>query len=73
MLINEGIYIFIKALIISILLSIPILYVIIKYMENVVIINKLLVPYQNICIFIVVLFLLSFIITIFSTKFIEEE
>ena len=73
MLINEGIYIFIKALIISILLSIPILYVIIKYMENVVIINKLLIPYQNICIFIVVLFLLSFIITIFSTKFIEEE
>lgn len=73
MLINEGIYIFIKALIISILLSIPILYAIIKYMENVVIINKLLVPYQNICIFIVVLFLLSFIITIFSTKFIEEE
>lgn len=72
-LIYENIYMFIKATIISIILSIPILYKIIKYMEKTIILDKLLIPFTNIGIFILLLFIISLIIAIYSAKFIKEE
>ena len=72
-LIYENIYMFIKATIISIILSIPILYKIIKYMEKTIILDKILIPFTNIGIFILLLFIISLAIAIYSTKFIKEE
>ena len=72
-LIYENIYMFIKATIISIILSIPILYKIIKYMEKTIILDKILIPFTNIGIFILLLFIISLIIAIYSAKFIKEE
>lgn len=67
-LLNECIYMFVKALIISIIISIPIIYGIIKYMEQLIILDKLLIPFESICVFIIVLFILSVTVTIYSTK-----
>lgn len=72
-LIYENIYMFIKATIISIILSIPILYMIIKSMEKTIILDKLLIPFTNIGIFILLLFIISLFIAIYSAKFIKEE
>lgn len=72
-LIYENIYMFIKATLISIILSIPILYKIIKYMEKTIILDKILIPFTNIGIFILLLFIISLIIAIYSAKFIKEE
>lgn len=72
-LIYENIYMFIKATVISIILSIPILYKIIKYMEKTIILDKILIPFTNIGIFILLLFIISLIIAIYSAKFIKEE
>lgn len=72
-LIYENIYMFIKATIISILLSIPILIGIIKHMENIVILNKLLIPFADITLFFILLLLISVIITLFSSKSIKLE
>lgn len=72
-LIYENIYMFIKATIISIILSIPILYKIIKYMEKTIILDKILIPFANIGIFILLLFIISLAIAIYSAKFIKEE
>ncbi|MCI8617338.1 MAG: FtsX-like permease family protein [Clostridia bacterium] len=68
MLIYECIYMFIKATIISIILSIPICYGIIKYMENIIILNKVLIPFINIIIFFAIIFLISIIVTLCSSK-----
>ena len=72
-LIYECIYMFIKAMIISIVLSIPILYIIIKSMEKVIILDKILIPFGSIGLFILILFAISIIITLYSTRFIKEE
>ena len=72
-LIYENIYMFIKATIISIILSIPILYKIIQYMEKTIILDKLLIPFTNIGTFILLLFIIFLVIAIYSTKFIKEE
>lgn len=72
-LIYENIYMFIKATIISIILSIPILYAIIKSMTKTIILDKILIPFISIGIFILLLFIISLIITIYSVKFIKEE
>ena len=72
-LIYENIFMFIKATILSIILSIPILYMIIRSMEKTIIVDKLLIPFTNIGIFILLLFIISFVIAIYSTKFIKEE
>ncbi len=72
-LIYECIYMFVKALIISIILSIPLIYKIIKQMENILVLNKLLIPFGSIGIFIIVMFVLSLVITIYSTKMIKEN
>ena len=72
-LIYENIYIFIKATIILTILSIPIIYLIIKYMKNVIVLDKILIPYASIGLFILLLLVISMAIAIYSTKFIKEE
>lgn len=72
-LIYECIYMFIKATAIAIILSIPIIWKIIKHMENVLVLNKLLIPFGSIAIFIGILFVISLVITLYSTKMIKEE
>ena len=72
-LVYEGIYMFVKAAIISAILSIPIIYGIIKHMENVIILNQLLIPFTEIGIFVAGLFMIMLIITLCSTKMIKEE
>ena len=64
---------FIKSIIISIILSIPILYAIIKSMTKTIILDKILIPFTSIGIFILLLFIISLIIAIYSVKFIKEE
>lgn len=72
-LIYECIYMFIKATIISIILSIPILYGIIKYIENIIILNKLLIPFGSIFIFFVIILLISLAVTLYSTRIIKDK
>ena len=72
-LIYECIYMFIKATIISIILSIPILDIIIEHMKNVIILNKILIPFGGISLFFILLFIISLIITLYSTSFVKDE
>ena len=68
----ECIYMFLKALMITIVLSIPIIYMIIKYMQNIIIENKLLVPFGKINLFIMGLFSISLMIFKYATNFIKK-
>ena len=72
-LIYECIYMFIKATIISTILSIPIIYAIIKSMENVVILDELLIPFGNILLFFILLFIISLFITLYSSRNIKAN
>ncbi len=72
-LVYECIYMFLKAILISIVLSIPILYIIIKNIENIIILNKLLIPWGSIAIFIIGLFIISICVTLCSTRVIKED
>lgn len=72
-LIYECIYMYIKSMIISIILSIPILYGIIKYIENIMILNKLLIPFGSICIFFIIILVILLAVTLYSTKSIKEK
>ena len=72
-LLYECFYIFIKSVIISIILSIPIVYIIIKHMESIIKLNELLIPFSNIGLFFIILFIISLFITFISTKFIKVE
>lgn len=73
MLIYECLYMFIKAIIISIILSIPIIYAIIKYMENIISFNRLLIPIGDICIFLGIILLIALGIAIYSTRAIKNK
>lgn len=68
----ECIYMFLKALMITIVLSISIIYMIIKYMQNIIIENKLLVPFGKINLFIMGLFSISLMIFKYATNFIKK-
>ena len=72
-LLYECFYIFIKSVIISIILSIPIVYIIIKHMESIIKLNELLIPFSSIGLFFIILFVISLFITFISTKFIKIE
>lgn len=72
-LIYEGIYVFIKSTIISIILSMPILYTIITYMENIIVLDTFLIPFGSISAFFGVLLLIILCIMAYSTQFIEEK
>lgn len=73
MLIYEGIYMFLKTLVISIIISVPIIYAIVKQTEKIVIINKLLVPFGEIGIFVAILFAITIFIMIYSSRMVKEE
>ena len=73
MLIYECIIIFLKALIISLIISIPIIYKIIEYMKNIIVLQETLIPYTNIVIFILALFIVSLVVTINSGKTIKRK
>ena len=73
MLIYECIIIFLKALIISLIISIPIIYKIIEYMKNIIVLQETLIPYTNIVIFILALFIVSLVVTINSGKTIKKK
>lgn len=72
-LIYECLYMFIKALVISVIISIPIIYAIIKHMEKVIIVKKLLIPFGNIGIFVVLLFIIFLAITLYSSRFVKNK
>lgn len=71
-LLYECFYIFIKSTIISIILSIPIIYAITKHMETIIKLNELLIPFGSIGLFFILIFVISLFITFISTKFIKE-
>ena len=71
-LIYECVYMLIKAVVISIILSIPGIYMIIKYMENLIVLDKLLIPFGSIGLFIAILFAISLLITICQARNIED-
>ena len=64
---------FIKATIISIILSIPIIWKIVKQMKNVIILNNLLIPYGKIAVFFAILFVISILVMIYSSRMVKEE
>ncbi|MCI8655004.1 MAG: ABC transporter permease [Clostridia bacterium] len=70
-LIYENLFIFLKATVISIIISIPIINKIIEQMENIIILNKSIIPFDSILIFLIILFVISLFITLYSTKSIK--
>ena len=72
-LIYECVYMFVKALFISIILAIPVIYAIIKHMEKVITLKKLLIPFGSIGIFIVLLFIISLVITLYTGRLVKQN
>lgn len=72
-LIYECLYMFIKALVISVIISIPIIYAIIKNMEKVIIVKKLLIPFGSIGIFVAIMFIISLAITLYSARIVKNK
>ena len=72
-LIYECVYMFVKALFISIILAIPVIYAIIKHMEKVITLKKLLIPFGSIGIFIVLLFIISLVITLYTGRLVKKN
>ena len=72
-LIYECVHMFIKALIISVIISIPIIYEIIKHMENVIVLKEVLIPFGSIGLFLALLFVISLAITLYSSKLLKNK
>lgn len=72
MVIYECMYMFIKATILSSILSIPIVYGIIRYMENILVLNILYVPFVSIGIFVTILLGIALGITLCATRSIKD-
>lgn len=72
-LIYECLYFCIKSIFISAIISVPIIYGIVKYMENIVVVNKLLVPYTDIALFVILVVLISLGVTLGSIKSIKNK
>ena len=72
-LIYESLCMFIKAMIISIILSMPMIYLIVKYMENIISFDHLLIPIGDICIFLGILLLISLGIAVYSIRIVKEK
>ena len=71
--IYECVHMFIKALIISVIISIPIIYEIIKHMKNVIVLKEVLIPFGSIGIFLALLFIISLVITLYSSKLLKNK
>lgn len=72
-LVYETVVMFIKATIISAIISVPIIWGIIKHMENVITLNKILVPFGSIGIYLAIMLVIMLIITAYSSKTIRIE
>lgn len=72
-LVYETVVMFIKATIISAIISVPIIWGIIKHMENVITLNKILVPFGSIGIYLAIMLVIVLIITEYSSKTIRIE
>lgn len=72
-LIYECIFIFLKALIISYIISIPIIFLIINYMKNIIVLDKIMIPFGKIVLFYIGLFIISLLVTLYSSKFIKNK
>ncbi len=72
-LIYESVYMFIKALVISVIISIPILYAIVKNMENVIVLKQLLIPVGSIGLFAALLFIISLAVTLYSARIVKNK
>ena len=72
-LVYETVFMFMKATVISAIISIPIIWGIIKHMENVITINKILVPFGSIGIYLAIMLVIMLIITAYSSKTIKIE
>mgnify|MGYP004670615557 FL=1 len=72
-LVYETVVMFIKATIISAIISVPIIWGIIKHMENVITLNKILVPFGSIGIYLAIMLVIMLIITAYSSKTIKIE
>lgn len=72
-LIYESLYMFMKSTIISIIISVPVLFAIINYMKNIIVLDKLLIPFGEIFVFFIVLLLIMILIMLYSTRFIKEK
>lgn len=72
-LIYESIYMFMKALIISIILSVPMIYVIIKHIEHIISLDNILIPIGDICMFLGIILLVCLGIALYSTRVIEDK
>lgn len=71
--IYESIFVFMKALIISIILSILVIYLIIKYIGIMYEMDSLLVPFLKIGLFCLMLFVILMAVTLFSSRGIKEK
>lgn len=72
-LVYETVVMFIKAAIISAIISVPIIWGIIKQMKNVITINKILVPFGSIGVYLEIMLVIMLIITAYSSKTIKIE
>lgn len=72
-LIYESLYMFIKATIISIIISIPLIYLIVKYMGNIISFDHLLIPTGDICLFLGILLLICLGIALYSTRIVKKK
>lgn len=73
-LVRESIYIYIKSLILSILISIPGIIFIRRGVSELITLNKVLIPYLDIIAFIAFLFVLLILVTLIETsKFMDKE
>lgn len=72
-LIYETVFMFIKATLISVIISIPIIWGIIKHMENVITLNKILIPFESIGIYLAIMLVIMLIITAYSSKTVKIE
>ncbi len=73
MLIYEFVYMYLKAVVISIILSLPMIYGIIKYIENIIALDEILIPIGSICMFLGVLLLITLGIATYSTRIVKDK
>ena len=71
-LIYECLYMYFKALCVSIILCIPIIWSIIKYMKNIINLNKLAIPFGSILVYLLILLFISLMVTFCSIHTIED-
>lgn len=72
-LIYESLYMFVKATIISIVISIPLIYLIVKYIGNIISFEHLLIPIDDICLFLGILLLICLGIALYSTRIVKKK